>query len=80
MTADYACLDELFKYGRQNQDFAIFLSFIQVEYGLGYLKEQWESFIDFSAIVSDLKDFTVTESTYKEFSKALGELYLTNPG
>ena len=80
MTDNYASLDELFKYGKQDQDFATFLSFIQVEYGLAYLKEQWDSFTDYSSIIHNLEPFIATESTYKEFAQALGELYLTNPG
>jgi hypothetical protein len=34
--------------GKTDPQIGIFLSFIQVEFGLDFLKEQWASFIDFS--------------------------------
>lgn len=75
MSNDYSELDGLFKHGKENPDFATFLSFIQVEYGLDYLKEQWSSFVDFTGCVEGNIDFEISDRTFKDFSEAMKELY-----
>jgi hypothetical protein len=68
-------LEGLFKYGRENPDFATFLSFVQVEYGLDYLEEQWVSFVDFKRCMEECPNLQVTEGTFNEFSQAMKELF-----
>ena len=40
--------DSLRKIGNSDPKIGVFLSFIQVEFGLSFLEEQWKSFSDFS--------------------------------
>jgi hypothetical protein len=68
-------LEGLFKYGKEDPNFAMFLSFIQVEYGLDYLLEHWLSFLDFKSSVECCPVSEINGDTYKEFSQAMKELY-----
>lgn len=75
MICNHSELDDLFKYGKESPDFALFLSFIQVEYGLDFLKDQWLSFLDFTRCVEGCSEQGVTKDTYNKFTEAMKELY-----
>ena len=65
-------LEDLQKYGRVNRKVGLTLSFIQVEFGLDFLKEQWESFFDFS--LQSGETYNSFPNMCSDFADALKEL------
>jgi hypothetical protein len=72
MKASQCCLDDIFELATVDEEVALLLSFIQVEFGLSELRGHWNGFVEMS---NDYHiDYDSKEDVTTNFTFALAEL------
>ena len=71
MKASQCCLDDIFELATIDEEVAVLLSFVQVEFGLSELRGHWDGFVEMS---DDYHiDYDSKEDVTSNFTSALAE-------
>ena len=71
MKASQCCLDDIFELAAVDEEVAVLLSFVQVEFGLSELRGHWDGFVEMS---DDYHiDYDSKEDVTSNFTCALSE-------